>query len=212
MSRRSLVEKHDVGNGLHHVAASANATGNWVGIGAASTPAAQTAPSTTVVAALLIVPKWSGVFRVSVHVPWSDSTTADLVTLAIVSAQAATGALAGGTARAVFGQNADAACQGMNLEADAAGGAGITFNGAPIAQLSQWAIQTPTLTGFLTAQASGGGAVFPFSGLIRATANSTKTPFTKLNHVAVGLQVSSRDARVITFGQLNFSIEEIPLS
>ena len=215
MGRRTVVEKRGAGSELLHDAACANAPGNWAHIARNLIVNTQTGPVSTCIAALLLVPRWSGIFRYNVCVGWSDSVTADVVTLSVLTAQAfSPAALAGGTAAAAFGQNSDAASQGLILQADAVGGAGITFNGAGLnlapGVIVQWLQQSATLTGLLTAQAPGTNSFYP-SGMLRNSVNTVKAPFTvnPTNRVAIGIMATGTN--VLAFNRITFYAEELPL-
>jgi hypothetical protein len=175
-------------------------------------PHSQTAPAVTLVAALVLWPRVSGLFEMSLRTSWSDGTTADSVTLSLYTKQGAgTGVLAGGTATGKgsvaqgYGPGA-----GMILNFDATGAGGLTFEGSSAVTIIQHADAAATLTGLLTA--NGLGTQNFETGLMLADAsgptNSTRTPFTIGKPALFALGVSA--THVISFESLSFWARELP--
>ncbi len=199
--------------------------GNWgeinAVIGGALTPHTQTSMALTNVAGLSLVAGFTGLFECHVRMAFSDGTTAGSVTSNFVAKQGAgTGAIAGGLAAAKFGGNAasvavasGATANGMILNVDAAGGGGLTFEGASAnAAAAVASDQVGTLTGLLTANGTG-QQLFAFDGVADAAPSSAvKTPFTLGKPVYFAIVMSSTAAHVVTIGSLNIFVRELPIA
>lgn len=199
--------------------------GNWgeinAVVGGALTPTAQTSSALTNIAGLSLVSGFTGLFEVYARLNFADGTTAGATVLRVIAKQGATtGAIAGGLAAAKFGGAAasvavasGATANGMILNADAAGGGGLTFEGASANAAAAIASDTiPSLTGLLSAQGSGASA-FAFAGVADAAPSSAvKTPFTLGKPVYFAFVLSSTAAHVITFSSLNLFVRELPVA
>lgn len=156
--------------------------------------------------------RMSGIFYVDLDVGWSDGTTADTVTFALISDTAADGAAAvlASANKAAHGVSGFGAfgTRGSDWESvDTNAGASLTFNGAawstaPITQASE---VNPTLTGLL----SGSAQKFGFHGICynAAPTGTTKTPFTIGNQVAFGVKVTSTNT--ITVPTVRLTVREL---
>lgn len=183
-------------------------------------PSAQTGAVNTNVAAVMLFARSSGIFGVSVRASWSDGTTAGSVTHSLVSKQgASTGALAGTGA---VGNGKIGSLQGSativnsiaTLQANAAGGVGITFEGSGVITIAQHSDVAGTLTGLLTA--NGIGTQNFESGFMMCDAtgstSNVKTPFTIGKPACFALQLSSTAAHVITYDSVSFFAQEMPFA
>ncbi|HZU81908.1 MAG TPA: hypothetical protein VE987_03280 [Polyangiaceae bacterium] len=198
---------------------SAQAIGNWAQVLGASgapnnAPHTQTSAAATNVVALSVVPKSTGLFLVGCKASYSDGTTGGQITHSLFSKQGTTaaGALAGTgflsqVKTGVFAPTA----KGGILNADAAGGGGITFEGSATFSVFQSSDAQGTLTGLLTVNGTG-TQNFEFFGVADAVGagSATKTPFTLGLAACIALAVSSTAAHVITYDTVTLFAAELP--
>ncbi len=219
----------------YHVAAAPQG-GNYFSI-VNVTPNLQTNPATTCILAGVLYVRESGIFRVTARLPFSGGTTAKTIAHTFTTKQfpgpnsahpvtqptvglAGTGELAAGFLGSDVGipflnANQVVPAQAAVLNADAAGGIGLNFNGAAIDPsgggfVTQSTETTATLTGLLTAQASGVNA-FDIDAVIHAAGNAAKSPFEMGGIVVFGIVVTSA-ADVVTYGGCSFNVQEMPRS
>lgn len=205
-------------------AAALDAGGLWQAIqgrnsGAAAqkAPNTQTTPNGTIVAAMSLFPRVSGLFEVSVCVHFSCSVTGQVVTHDLFSKQGATtGVLAGGAATGKSSADEGAgASSSMILNVDAAGGGGLTFEGSSAFTLVQNDQSAATLTNLLTGQGIGTMEYTSGAMLVDATGptSETLTPFTIGLPMCLALGVTSVvGANVITYQSITFWARELPRS
>src|SRR5579872_140811 len=199
--------------------------GNWgsiVGLSGATVaaPANQTGPASTIVLGLCLMPLNTGIFLVSMKASYSDGTTAGALIARLITKQGAgTGQIAGGIGAAKFGSNAAGLGAGVSatfvgsngqvLNADAAGGGGLTFEGSALAAtgVTQSEDKQATLTGLLTANGTGVNN-FQFQGPCDALGPTglAKTPFTLGRPVFFGLQINDTAAHVVTFDSVSLFV------
>jgi hypothetical protein len=195
-------------------------------------PHSQTAPLGTCIAAIVLVPFFTGVFEVSYNISFSDNTTAGLLqTFLSTKVGAGAGALAGGNSQVRLGTGAAsvagvstpaATANGMVLNVDAAGGSGITFEGLAVGNgaagvQNQMQDQSSSLTGLLTANSQGsnrstGFTVVDSTGL----SSNVKTPFligqSTTHPVCFSLSQQSTAAHVISYQAFHLFVREIPVA
>jgi hypothetical protein len=192
--------------------------GNWIQ-GVSTATGTQAAGAGIFVAGALLKARTSGIFRLDVDVSYSNNTTADPVTVSLISDTAAAGAgailsSANKVAHGVAGFGAfGTAAQVADWESvDTNAGAKLQFNAADwsTAPVTQKSDVNGTLTGLLTTNGSG-TMKFSFHGLVynAAPTGTTKTPFTIGNACAFGLKFAAA-AGTITFGSVAMSIQEMP--
>lgn len=193
---------------------------NWasvIGVSGATlaSPHTQTGDTNTGVIALSLTPQGSGIFYVSCKLAFSDGTTAGAITHSLVTLQGAAGNLLAGTGflSQIKQSQFPGTATGGILNADAAGGNGITFAGA---SMSTGKVQSSdvaaSLTGLLTANGAGGINEFTFSGLVDANGSNsaTKLPFTVGLPMAIGVLLTNTAAHVITYGSAELFAWELP--
>lgn len=175
----------------------------------------QTSASSTGVLAMVLNPQSSGVFDVGVRLTYSDGTTAGSITHSLVTKQGGAGNVLAGTgflAQVKTSTFPGSGTSGGILNADASGGAGITFGGSGIGTFTivQANDVQATLTGLLTANGIGTQG-FAWRGLIDATGDSsgTKTPFTIGLPCCVGVALTSTAAHVITYDSIEMFATEL---
>ncbi len=186
--------------------------GNWVQ-GVSTAVGTMAAPSGYFFASALLKSRLSGIFEVHLDVAWSCGTTADTVTMALVTDTSAAGVLASANKIAhgiaglgTFGTN------GADWESiDTNAGAVLTYNGAAFntSAVTQASEINGTLTGLLTAQGSG-QQKFGFHGVVynAAPTGTTKTAFTVGNTVAFGVKVTATNT--ITVPSIRLTVKELP--
>jgi len=177
-------------------------------------PADQTGPASTVVAAMVLWPRVSGLFEVSMRVSWADNTTADLVTHSLYSKQGAgAGALAGGNAEGKSSVAVGAgAGESMVLNVDATGGPGLTFEGSSAFTILQHQDAAATLTGLLSGN-NGSTQHFSTGAMLCDAAGSTsntRTPFTLGLPCCFALVASATHLVHYNSGSLSFWARELP--
>lgn len=187
------------------------ALGNWFTLiteGGATVPTPHdqtTNPTLTFVGTIVLVPQQSGIFLVSFGAQATDSLDTDTMSFALITNQGTTagGILAGGAAAGKAGTNATGA-HGMILNVDAAGGNGITFEGA-----AQGGGKLQYSANIATAAAVNEAA--SWSGIIDAVAatSATKTPFTIGKAAAIGVQLTA-GAGTVSFSRFTLSAYEMP--
>lgn len=163
-------------------------------------------------AAILLVAKTTGIFEVDCHVGFADGTTAETITMQLVSDTSAAGVL-GGANNVAHGISGVTAAIGTIAAAgatcDTNGGAAVTYNSAAFttAPILQHSDASPTLTGEL----SGSAMKFTFSGKCfnSLRTGTTKTPFTIGNTVAFGVSMSNA-AGTVTIASIRLSAREVP--
>jgi hypothetical protein len=199
---------------------------NWASIVAVSTqavnvPHTQTSASATCVACISLTAFFTGLFEYSCRASFSDGTTGGVLISTLLTSQGAgAGLVSGGVAAAKFGAGAasialsqGATANGQILNVDAAGGAGLRFEGLAFGGVAQHTDTTASLTGLLTPQGAGVDS-FSFYGMADAQGalSLTKTPFTLGKPVAFALIVSATAAHVITYNSLNMFVRELPVA
>lgn len=186
--------------------------GNWYSMSGITTLGTSANPVAKFVAGLQLKAKTSGVFRVDVDIAFNGGTTGDVVTVALITDTAAAGLLASAN-KVLHGVKGVGTLVGTNSgdgeTIDTNDGAALTFNGAawstaPIVQKSE---TFATLTGLLTAQASG-HLKFSFHGIVHNAIGTTKTPFTIGNTVGFGVKFSATNT--LTFATVSMSAQELP--
>lgn len=222
-----LVQNIQAGGNVLTEADVAAALGNWVsivGVAGATVipPNNQTTPASTVVAGIAFMPTQSGILDVRCKASYSGNTTASLITHKVITKQGATsGAVTGGTAAAKISTGAPGlnagiptflGSAGQVLNVDAAGGAGLQFEGANLAAtgITQSQDRVGTLTGLLTANGQGTNN-FEFVGMCdnNGPGSLVKLPFTNLLPLFVGLQLTAT-LGVIAYDSLSLFITEMP--
>lgn len=185
--------------------------GNWVQ-GVSTAVGTMANPSSYFFAAALLKPRLTGIFMVDLDVAWSGNTTADSVTLALVTDTSASGTIASANkvAHGVAGIGAYGT-NGSDWESvDTNGGAVLTYNGAAFntSAVTQASEVNATLTGLLTTNGSG-QQKFGFHGIVyNATpSGTTKTAFTLGNTVAFGVKVSATNT--ITVSSVRMTVREL---
>jgi len=178
------------------------AMGNYASIVDANPTNTAAAPVSTVIAAIILKPEVSGIFRIDADVGYGDSVSED-VTWQLLAAEPAVPAtpitLANGTPAAIFGKTAATGSEG---EVEASGtGIVITGAGAPVILNDNIIDSTSAVDQTQGYHVSG---LFSFSGM-----GTTKTPFT-LGETAVLYLAVSAPAGVIQNMVVQFSAQEQP--
>jgi hypothetical protein len=158
--------------------ASDDSLGNFWSIVGGAIATQQTAPSSDIVAVILLTPKVSGLFRVSVDVGWSDDTTADSVAWRLRSSQVNVAGqvfTVGGTTphAAGFGGASSgggdsgllqsSSASGMTLVNPAGGAGALAVNDVKV---------FASLTGVLTANATAASPPYTVHGIIASAASA----------------------------------------
>lgn len=183
--------------------------GNWVQMVDVTSAATQANPASVFVAAVQLKARLSGIFRVDVDISYNSGTTADVITAALLSDTSAAGVIAGAN-KAAHGVVGLGTFGTAGADAETMDGAGnLTYNGAawstaPITQRTETAA---SLTGLLTAQASG-QLKFSFHGIVHNANGTTKTPFTIGSTVAFGVKFSATNT--LTFANISMTAFELP--
>jgi hypothetical protein len=176
--------------------------------------------------AVALQAKYSGIFRVSCRIGFSDGTTAKTTTHALVGIPfAAPAARFTGGANAgvsvgrdvVAGLTASAWGQVLNADSTGTAASGIEFNATPVNDAAAGAVifcseQTVSLTGLLTAQATAVDN-FGFDGIVGAAAALPATPFPKGagQFVVFGVELIATNAGdVVTYSNAYISAQELP--
>jgi hypothetical protein len=179
------------------------AAGNYAAIADGAPANTSTPPTSYVIAAIVLTPKVSGIFRIDVHLTGTDSVSEE-VTLGLLGSQVAVAGtpivLAGGTAAGQLGSSAGAPSVSN-------GGQVATVPGTPISFTGEGALQ-----GLSTKRTPAVGTD-PFevgtSGIFSLTAPSTiKTPWPIGQTALVYVQVSA-PAGQITAMNLDFTVQEV---
>lgn len=181
---------------------------NWVECNNVTSIVIPNNPASYFFIAGLLQAKFSGIFQVDIDLGLADNTTADSVTIAVLSDTSASGVLGtSGTKAAVgvSGLGAFGAAGIPDLEVMTAGATGLTYNGAAFstAPITQRTETFPTLSGLL----SGSAQKYQFHELCYNAIGATKTAFTVGNTVAFGVKVSATNT--ITIAQAAMRIAEL---
>jgi hypothetical protein len=220
-----------------------NASGNYwtmqnvTGIGTQT----GTAAGAVAIASIVLIPQFTGLFRVDCHLDFSCNTTAIKPTVQLVSDTVAGATVlpvagAGGATVATNGWGGSQfrppgsltvlANFGRILTSNAAGVAanGIIYNGAPFttAPIIQKSSTQTSLTGLLTTNGSG-NMHFSASGIMgNSIGAAAVTPFAINNGLqpapystvafAVTFADTTTGAEVWTFGDLNFTVQELMIA
>jgi hypothetical protein len=179
--------------------------GNWARIGNA-VPAAQTAPTGVIVAAVLLTAKITGIFLASVTLGWSDSAGGDSPAIVLSTFTATAGTVTGGVASGFVGTNAAAGSGGFIENTNVTslvvlGGAGA---------VTQDSKSGASLAGLLTANGSG-SMNYSFMGIV-ANSATVKTPFTIGNKVglAIALTIPGASTQNFTTTSVSMTLLELP--
>lgn len=201
------------------------ALGNWAQVYVVSpTITAQVNPSSTCVLAVTLMPQTTGVFFVAARLSFSNGTTAITTTHSLVTKQgASTGVIAGGSSATKLGQytggagqltstnNTYAGAAGQILNVNAAGGNGLTFEGAALSAGSvvQHTDAVASLTGLLTANAIASSPPFSFLGYVDLVGpnSNTKTPFPARQPVCFAVLVTAGGSTV-TYDSASLFVQE----
>jgi hypothetical protein len=179
-----------------------SALGNYVSIVNAFAADTAAGPSNYIIAAIVIKPKATGIFRVNVDLSWSDPNDVE-VQWSLLAAEASVTAdpitLTGGTPAAIFGSQADATSLGE-----------ITV--APFTPIALVNAAAPVTLAERTFIATGTTQGFDINGIFsNAGAGTTKVPFTGGVDCVFYLQVSA-DAGAIGGLKLQFTVQEEPVA
>jgi len=191
-----------------------NALGNYASIVNATPAATPAGPTSYTVAAIVVKPQSSGIFRVNVDIGWFDSGIGDQITWSLLAAEAdptsSNITLTGGTPAAIVGSTADASTTGQ-----------VTAGSAPIGLVNA----NPTLFVLLSSKqsesetGSGQQQNFDVNGIFsNAGAGTTKVPvpFTLGVDCVFYLQVNTTNGEGPGVGpianmKLQFTVQENPL-
>lgn len=186
----------------------------------------QSAAAEVVIGAVALQSKWSGIFDVKAQMLFSSDTTAKTQRMRLVTTQFAAPAarftggvvgspFAGNDVTAQLGFGAGNWSQLLNVDAAGVPANGVLFNGvspngAAAGALVQFDRTVASLTGLLTAQASGINE-WVFDSAVQSS-GVPKVPFTRFNIVVFAITLdSTAGGDVVTFPGGIITVTERPL-
>jgi ribosomal protein L14 len=183
--------------------AAATAGGNYATITAATPPNTSAAPAGYIVAAIVVKPKVSGIFRIDLDYCFFDTTAGEDVTTALEANEAAAPGtpitITGGTNAGFEGNAADATTL---AEIPAAAGTGLTIGGSAAATHALSSRQQNSVAGANQQQAFGVHGIFCIAG------GANKDPATLNEDIVFWLKVTA-PAGTLENQTLNFSVQEL---
>jgi hypothetical protein len=202
--RRSYLEYPQELPGSSAQGGSSNvAPGNYVAIDRGAPANTSAAPAAYVVAAIVLTPLVSGIFRIDASLAVTDSSS-ETVTMAILAAEQTTVgtpiAVVGGTAA---GQVGSTAAAGSTGDTSTTAATAISFTGANTGGAKTIATKTVQAVATDPIEITTGG-IFSFS-----TGGVTKTPFTVGQECVIYIALTAA-AGTLSAQNLDFTVQEQP--